>query len=176
LAALLEVAALAPTFFLWYRARAGSAGRPGLARDNFAFRRREPRFSWRTHTSWSFVMTGRQGPLPRRSGATRWRKQPGYPGSPHGVGYRPPGQAANAPRNYLVPAVIVTLFCFLPTGIAAIVYAWQARTKKDAGDYRGAVKAAKLARLYTIASLVIGLGLYGIIGLAYLALHLAGSG
>jgi hypothetical protein len=65
--------------------------------------------------------------------------------------------------------------CFFPTGIAAIVYAWQARTKKDAGDYRGAVKAAKLARLYTIASLVIGLGLYGITGLVYLALHLAGA-
>jgi hypothetical protein len=120
-------------------------------------------------------MTGRQGPPPRGSGAARWRKQPAYPGSPRGAGYRPPGQAANAPRDYLVRAVIVTLLCFFPTGIAAIVYAWQARTKKDAGDYRGAVKAAKLARLYTITSLVIGLGLYGITGLAYLALHLAGA-
>jgi Interferon-induced transmembrane protein len=120
-------------------------------------------------------MTGRQGPPPRRNGATRWRKQPGYPGSPHGVGYRPAGQAADVPRDYLARAVIVTLLCFFPTGIAAIVYAWQARTKKDAGNYRGAVKAAKLARLYTIASLVIGLGMYGIAGLAYLALYLAGT-
>jgi Interferon-induced transmembrane protein len=118
-------------------------------------------------------MTDRQGPTPPRSGATSWRKQPGYPGSPHRLGYRPPGQAANAPRDYLVRAVLVTLL-FFPTGIPAIVYAWQARTKKGAGDYRGAVKAAKLARLYTIASLVIGLGMYGITGLAYLALHLAG--
>jgi hypothetical protein len=64
--------------------------------------------------------------------------------------------------------------CFFPTGIPAIVYAWQARTKKGAGDYRGAIKAAKLARSYTITTLVIGLGLYTITGLAYLALHLAG--
>jgi hypothetical protein len=121
--------------------------------------RREPRFPWHMRVGWSFVMTGRQGPPPRRNGA---------------VGYRPSGQAADVPRDYLARAVTVTLLCFFPTGIAAIVYAWQARTKKDAGDYRGAVKAARLARLYTIASLRIGLGMYGIAGLAYLALYLAG--
>ncbi len=78
-------------------------------------------------------------------------------------------QKTNAPRDYLVPAVIVTGFCFFPTGIAAIVYACQARSKKNAGNYRSAARDAKLARLYTITSLVIGIVLYGAAGIAWLA-------
>jgi hypothetical protein len=64
---------------------------------------------------------------------------------------------------------------FFPTGIAAIVYCWAAHWRRNAGDYRGAVKAAKLARLYTTASLVIGIALLGITGLVYLVVHLIGS-
>ena len=60
-------------------------------------------------------------------------KQPGRPYP------QAPWQGAVAPiQTYLVPAILVTLFCFLPTGIAAIVYATQVSSKRDAGDYIGA--------------------------------------
>ena len=57
----------------------------------------------------------------------------------------------------LVPAILVTLFCFLPTGIAAIVFASQVNSKKSIGDYAGAMHASKQARLWTFISLGVGL-------------------
>jgi hypothetical protein len=50
----------------------------------------------------------------------------------------------------------VTLLCFLPTGIAAIVYASQVNTKLSAGDVAGAREASNRARMWTIISAVIG--------------------
>lgn len=82
-------------------------------------------------------------------------------------------QRTDAPPSWLVLILIGCLF--FPTGIAAIVYACQAHWRKNAGDYRSAVKAAKLARLYTKASLVIAIVLLGIGLLGYLVVHLVGS-
>jgi hypothetical protein len=78
-----------------------------------------------------------------------------------------PGQGVSAPYptrpgtygqvpNYLVWAILVTLFCFLPTGIAAIVFASQVNTKLAAGDVAGAVEASNKAKLWTIISAVVG--------------------
>jgi hypothetical protein len=58
--------------------------------------------------------------------------------------------------NYLVWAILVTLLCFLPTGIAAIVYASQVNTKLSAGDVAGAREASDKAKMWTIISAVIG--------------------
>jgi hypothetical protein len=58
--------------------------------------------------------------------------------------------------NYLVWAILVTLLCFLPTGIAAIVYASQVNTKLSAGDVAGAREASNKAKMWTIISAVIG--------------------
>ncbi len=44
------------------------------------------------------------------------------------------------PDNYLVYAILTTLFCCLPFGIAGIVKAAQVSTKYQAGDYEGAVQ------------------------------------
>jgi hypothetical protein len=68
----------------------------------------------------------------------------------------------------VVLAVIATCL-FFPTGIPAIVYAYQARSRKNAGNYRGAVKVSKLARLYIKASFVIWIVMLGLTGLAWLA-------
>jgi hypothetical protein len=84
-----------------------------------------------------------------------------------------PQQRTDAPPGWLVLILIGCLF--FPTGIAAVVYACQAHWRKNAGDYRSAVKAAKLARLYTKASLVIAIVLLGIGLLGYLVVHLVGS-
>ena len=58
--------------------------------------------------------------------------------------------------NYMVWAVLVTLFCFLPTGIAAIVFASQVSTKLAAGDYAGAMESSRKAKMWCIVSAVAG--------------------
>ncbi len=48
--------------------------------------------------------------------------------------------------NYLPQAILVTLFCCLPIGIAAIIQAAQVNTKLQAGDYEGAILASEQAK------------------------------
>lgn len=81
---------------------------------------------------------------------------PPMPGQGMGTGYgaRPMGGAAVP--SYMVWAVLVTLFCFLPTGIAAIVFASQSSSKLATGDYVGAMEAANKAKTWTIVSAVVG--------------------
>lgn len=52
------------------------------------------------------------------------------------------------PANHLVWAILATLFCCLPGGIVAIVYAAQVDAKHEAGDYAGARESADIARLW----------------------------
>ena len=49
----------------------------------------------------------------------------GYPATPIG--------AQTPIPNYLVWSILVTIFCFLPTGIAAIVFSTQVDSKLAAG-------------------------------------------
>jgi uncharacterized membrane protein HdeD (DUF308 family) len=61
------------------------------------------------------------------------------------------------PPTYLVWAILVTLFCFLPTGIVAIVFASQVGTKWAAGDAAGAVDSSNKAKTWSIVSAVVGI-------------------
>lgn len=79
----------------------------------------------------------------------------------------PPGTTV---PNYLVFAILATVFCCLPTGIPAIVYAAQVNGKLQAGDLAGAQLASKNAKMWCFVSL--GLGL--LVGLLYGVLILAG--
>jgi hypothetical protein len=84
-----------------------------------------------------------------------------------------PGQHAGTAPNfviYLILSIVATLFCCLPTGIVAIVYAAQIQSKTSAGDFAGAAQAAKRAQIWLIAS--VGLGL---LGLAVYIIAVAGS-
>ncbi|MEU4203604.1 CD225/dispanin family protein [Streptomyces sp. NPDC039022] len=92
-----------------------------------------------------------------------------YQSPQYGPGYQ---QYARPPQNYLVPAILVTLFCFLPTGIAAIVFATQVNAKAGVGDRAGAEAASKKAKLWTFISL--GAGLFA--GLLVLLSSAAGGG
>ena len=70
------------------------------------------------------------------------------------------GQPAAAPppvRTYLLGSILTTIFCCLPTGIVAIVFASQARGLAGAGDVPGALRKARRARLWVWISVVIGL-------------------
>jgi hypothetical protein len=61
------------------------------------------------------------------------------------TGALPPGTVP----NYLVQAILVTIFCCLPFGIAAIVFAAQVNGKLAAGDMAGAVAASNKAKLWS---------------------------
>ncbi|MFC4502250.1 MULTISPECIES: CD225/dispanin family protein [Streptomyces] len=53
----------------------------------------------------------------------------------------------------MTPAILVTILCFLPTGIAAIVFASQVSAKNTAGEYQGAVEASRRARILIFVSI-----------------------
>jgi hypothetical protein len=69
------------------------------------------------------------------------------------------GAPANVP-NYLVQSII-SLFCCLPLGIVAVIFAAQVNNKVAAGDTAGAMDASKKAKMFSYIS--IGLGLAGIL-------------
>jgi hypothetical protein len=57
----------------------------------------------------------------------------------------------------LVQAILVTLCCCLPFGIASIVFASQVNSKYAAGDVAGAHESARKARLWFWWALGVGL-------------------
>ena len=86
-----------------------------------------------------------------------------------GEEYSPYGGSGGHPQrvpNYLIPSILVTIFCCLPVGIAAIVFAAQVNGKVAAGDIAGAQSASRTARTLVIISVVIG---FVVIGIALLA-------
>ena len=80
------------------------------------------------------------------------------------------GTATSVP-NYLIPAII-SLFCCLPGGIVAVIFAAQVNGKVQAGDIAGAQDSAKKAKLFSFISIGLGLAL----GLVYLLLAILGIG
>lgn len=59
--------------------------------------------------------------------------------------------------NYLVQAILVTIFCCLPFGIPAIVFAAQVNGRLESGDYEGAVRASKQAKTWCWVSFGVGI-------------------
>ena len=76
------------------------------------------------------------------------------------------GYVSKEVPNYLVYSILVTLFCCVPFGIVAIVMSAQANSKKAAGDYRGARRAASSAKGWCTAAFVCGL-IGAVIGLIF---------
>lgn len=70
--------------------------------------------------------------------------------------------------NYLVWAILTTLFCCLPLGVVSIVYAAQVDGRRAAGDLEGAYAASRKAGWWALASalvmpilLLLWFGLFG---------------
>jgi hypothetical protein len=93
--------------------------------------------------------------------------QPGY-GQPGYGGY---GAAPPSVPNFLIWAILSTLFCCLPAGIVAIVYASQVDGKLRSGDYDGAVRSSNNAKTWTFVS--VGLGV--VIGIIYFIIGVSGG-
>jgi len=64
------------------------------------------------------------------------------------------------PPNYLVWAILTTIFCCLPFGIVSIVFAAQVNSKWQAGDYDGALNASKNARTWAWVSFGVSVGIF----------------
>jgi predicted secreted protein len=88
---------------------------------------------------------------------------PGYPPQ------QPP--AGQAPNNYLVWSILVTLFCCLPLGIVAIVKSSQVNGLWAQGQYAEAQASADSAKKFVIWSVVIGL----VVGIIYAIIAIAGG-
>ena len=95
--------------------------------------------------------------------------QPEYGGQPahgqqygqqYGHQYGQPG--GSPPPNYLVWAILSTLLCCLPLGIASIVFSAQVNSKYSAGDVAGAQESSAKAKKFAIWSAVVGLVLAAI--------------
>ena len=72
-----------------------------------------------------------------------------------------PNQLPPKPDNYLVWAILSTLFCCMPLGIPAIVFASQVDSKYAQGDYSGALETAQKAT--TWSWIAAGTGLAGML-------------
>jgi hypothetical protein len=59
--------------------------------------------------------------------------------------------------NYLVQSILVTIFCCLPFGIVAIVYASKVDTLQLTGDFQGAQSASNSAKTWCLISFIIGI-------------------
>ena len=79
------------------------------------------------------------------------------------------GNQGSKPDNNMLWAILCTLFCCLPFGIAAIINASKVDGLYRAGDYSAADEAAENAKKYATYGAVCGLVvfvLYYFIGLA----------
>jgi hypothetical protein len=79
---------------------------------------------------------------------------------PPPYGAMPPGSYQPAggppPPNYLVWAILSTIFCCLPLGIPAIVFASQVNSKWQMGDYAGAQDSSRKAKNFSLWATIIG--------------------
>ena len=86
-----------------------------------------------------------------------------------GSTYEPFGDSDSHPLhipNYLIPSILVTIFCCLPLGIVAIIFAAKVNGKVAAGDIVGAQSSSRTARTLVIVPVVVGAVVIGIAVLA----------
>lgn len=58
------------------------------------------------------------------------------------------------PENHMVKAILILIFCCLPAGIVAVIYASQVDSEYNRGDYAGALAASKKADFWCQLGLI----------------------
>jgi hypothetical protein len=71
------------------------------------------------------------------------------------------------PENYLIWAVLATVFCCIPLGIVAIINSTKVSSLYVAGDYEGARKASADAKKWATLTAIISGVIYVIFGVVY---------
>jgi hypothetical protein len=74
------------------------------------------------------------------------------------------GAQAAPPPNYLVWAILSTVLCCLPLGIASIVFSTQVNSKWAMGDVAGAQAASDKARKFAMWAAILGVILNVLVG------------
>ncbi len=72
--------------------------------------------------------------------------------------------------NYLVQAILVTIFCCQPFGIVSIVFAAQVNGKLESGDIEAARRTSRSAKIWAWVAFGVGAAVYGGVVLIYGAL------
>lgn len=80
-------------------------------------------------------------------------------------------QPQSPPPNYLVFAILTTIFCCQIFGIVSIVFAAQVNSRWNSGDIQGALDASKNAKLWSWIAFGSGL----IIALVFTLLAIFGA-
>lgn len=68
------------------------------------------------------------------------------------------GAVGASPPTYLWQAIVVTLFCCMPLGIPAIVFASKVDGLHARGDVQGSLDASRKAKMWCLWSFGIGIG------------------
>ena len=105
--------------------------------------------------------------LVQAEGSADWKPLGQFPelatAAPAGMAPPPvmPPMAGVQPRpdipSYLVPAILSTIFCCMPFGVVAIIFAAQVSSKLNAGDVVGAQQASAWARRWFWAAVLTSL-------------------
>jgi Interferon-induced transmembrane protein len=108
---------------------------------------------------WPGQPPGPQGQQPGWQG-----QQSGWPGQPPGPqgqqpgwqGQQPDWQGQQQPDNYLVWAILSTIFCCLPFGIVSIIYSTKVTGLWAQGQYAEALAASNNAKKWAIIAAIVG--------------------
>ena len=95
-----------------------------------------------------------------------------YGGNPYGSGGF---QGTPPPPNYLVWAILSTIFCCQPLGIASIVFSTQVNSKWAMGDVAGAQDAANKARQFATWSVIAAAAVWVIVAVVFGIFFLTGA-
>lgn len=81
---------------------------------------------------------------------------PPPPPPPSQPSYGAQGAPGTPPPNYLVWAILSTVLCCLPLGIASIVFSSQVNSKWALGDVAGAQEASAKAKKFAVWAVIAG--------------------
>ena len=84
------------------------------------------------------------------------------PPPPPAPGFSQATAGGTPPPNYLVWAILSTIFCCLPLGIASIVFAAQVNGKFASGDVAGAQASSEKAKRFAMIAAVVGVVVNGL--------------
>jgi len=88
---------------------------------------------------------------------------PPPPPPPPEPAYGGGGIQGTPPPNYLVWAILTTIFCCTPLGIASIVFSTRVNGKWSMGDVAGANEASEKAKKFAMWAAIAGVIVYGIL-------------
>ena len=75
--------------------------------------------------------------------------------------------------NYLVPALLTTLFCCMPFGVVALVYSGKVNAAKEEEDLELAIEASRKARFWYRTSIFVSLAVNALVLFAQMLVGLS---